>query len=118
LGGNVVSLAGMPGLDSTPNGDAGASKSGSGSVPKLTPTDPVAVAKASAHFIKALVTDPAFRQMVSLLIMNSIIFALLYFITWKFLKPTWLYHELIDKEQEVRIELVPQMRGDDFVSVA
>jgi len=34
----------------------------------------------------------------------------LYGITWKFLNPTKLYEELIEKEQEV-----PQMEGDDFV---
>ena len=50
--------------------------------------------------------------MMHLLIINSIIFTLLYFVSWKFFNPSKLYDELLVKEQ------APEMEGDDFVNAS
>jgi len=79
----------------------------------LDKTDPLKVAEASAKFTVKLFMDSAFQQMEKLLIINSIIFAVLYLVAWKALNPSLLFDELVEKEQDV-----PDMEGDDFVNTA
>jgi len=85
----------------------------------LDKTNPLKVAEASAKFTVKLFKDGAFQQMEKLLIINSIIFAVLYLVAWKALNPSLLYDELVEQEQEGDPLIpVPEMEGDDFVNTA
>jgi len=62
----------------------------------LEKADPIKIAEKSAKFTIALFKDSAFQQMEKLLIINSIIFAILYLVAWKLFSPSKLFDELVE----------------------